>query len=414
LRNIFDQYSQHENRLTHALVTAFDEDPRLLRKFVKWTTGTAPPKRLKIVEQQLPGEYELSEQEYEQRGLPDAWIHDDDEWSLLIESKVQAKLNINQLERHYRTAKKRGFGNVAVLAIDVEKPAKKLPGYVTFRSWKEIYSWLSQQSANSEWALRTLRYMEVAERKWPAEGYLREGTLTEFSGIHFDENDPYNYGEAKRLIRLMMEELRQHPGLKGLIDPKALGRGAIKGRQGTNVWDFLRLRHLDRDVSFNKQPHLTLSIGEHHVVPIVILPNSMEASFRQKLKSLGEEGFFEMMAAIEKNMRKVCRSAGGAKPWVSTTQRHHVSRSSPATVDGDINFDLRTAFDKTKSSVKYQPQWLAASYSLLTQKKSNLSFAVGVRMPYDSCAKLKKPEILDSIVASWIACMPLLDLMLKK
>jgi hypothetical protein len=57
---------------------------------------------------------------------------------------------------------------------------------------------------------------------------------------------------------------------------------------------------------------------------------------------------------------------------------------------------------------------VAASYSLLTQKKSNLGFAVGVRMPYDSCAKLKKPEILDSIVASWIACMPLLDLMLKK
>jgi hypothetical protein len=138
----------------------------------------------------------------------------------------------------------------------------------------------------------------------------------------------------------------------------------------------------------------------------------MQARFRRNMKSLGEEGFFELMAVVEQNMRKVCRSASGAKPWVSTTQRHHISRSSPATIDGDINFDLRTAFDDGKSSVKYQPQWLSASYALLTQKNSNLGFAVGVRFPFKSCDKLKKPEILDSIVASWIACGPLLDRLL--
>lgn len=65
MRNIFDQYTQPENRLTHALVTAFAEDPKLLRKFVKWVTDVAPPKRLKVVEQQLPGEYELAEDDYE-------------------------------------------------------------------------------------------------------------------------------------------------------------------------------------------------------------------------------------------------------------------------------------------------------------------------------------------------------------
>lgn len=415
MRNIFDQYSQHENRLTHALVTAFGEDPKLLRKFVKWITGTAPPKRLKVVEQQLPGEYELSEQEYEQRGLPDAWIHNDDEWSLLIESKVAAKLSLNQLERHYRTAKKRGFGSVTVLAIDIEKPKRKLPGYVTFKSWKEVYSWLSQQSANSDWALRTLRYMEVAERKWPAEGYLKEGTLTEFSGIHFDENDPYSYGEAKRLIRLMMDELRQHPDLEGLIDPKAAGRGAITGKHRPSVWDYLRLKRLGTKEKHTSHPHLTLSIGQDAVKAFVLIPNSVKPRFRRSIIDLEEGGFFKVMEEVNKNMRKVMRASPGSNPYVGMSQLRFPSRSSTAIIDGVMTFDLRTAFDGVKDQeVKMQKQWLSAIYSMIANKKSNMSLAIGVSFPYQTCRKIQKPAVLDSIAASWIACKPLLDNMPKR
>jgi len=121
MRNIFDQYTHPENRLTHALVTAMYEDPKLLRKFVRWVTEVTPPKRIMLVEQQLPGEYEVSEAVYEEKGLPDAWIHDDEEWSLLIESKVAATLSVNQLARHYQTARRRGFDDVTVLAIDVSE-----------------------------------------------------------------------------------------------------------------------------------------------------------------------------------------------------------------------------------------------------------------------------------------------------
>jgi hypothetical protein len=167
--------------------------------------------------------------DFERKGLPDAWNHDDLDWSLLIESKVAATLSSDQLKRHYRAAKKRGFEDVTVLAIDVSAPQKKLPDYVVFRSWRDIYSWLSRQSKSSEWAFRTLQYMEVAERKWPADGYLKEGTLTESAGVHFDENNPYNYAEAKRLIRLMMDELRRHPDLKGFINSRAGGVEQLPG-----------------------------------------------------------------------------------------------------------------------------------------------------------------------------------------
>jgi len=51
--------------------------------------------------------------------------------------------------------------------------------------------------------------MEILEVKLTNDGYLKEGILTVFSGIPFTEDSPYNYPEAKRLIKLAMEDLRR-------------------------------------------------------------------------------------------------------------------------------------------------------------------------------------------------------------
>ena len=63
MRNVFDQYSQYENRLTHALACSLEADRVLLRKFCRWVLdGNAPPsQRLRILEQQLPGEEEAAD-----------------------------------------------------------------------------------------------------------------------------------------------------------------------------------------------------------------------------------------------------------------------------------------------------------------------------------------------------------------
>jgi hypothetical protein len=96
MRNIFDQYSQPENRLTHALVSALAADRNLLMAFVKWITGQRPPtRRLTIVEQNLPGEEDANEtDEASGSSLPDAWIHDGESWAVIIESKIESRLYV--------------------------------------------------------------------------------------------------------------------------------------------------------------------------------------------------------------------------------------------------------------------------------------------------------------------------------
>ncbi|MDB3856437.1 hypothetical protein N9284_02995 [Halieaceae bacterium] len=297
----------------------------------------------------------------------------------------------------------------------MNKPKRKLPSYVIFRTWREIYGWLSDKSDGSEWALRALRYMEVAERKWPTEGYLKEGTLTEFSGIRFSESDPYSYSEAKRLIRLMMVELKQHPDLKGFIHNKVEGRGAITGKKSSGVWDYLRIKGLDKSIAHTKQPHLTLSIGQELSQAFLLIPNDVEPRFRRTLIELGKDGFFNAIADVNKNMRRVTKGAPGSYPYINLAQRRYPHRNTKAIVDGSMNFDLRTAFEGGKNQkVKLQEQWLSAVYSLISNKNSNLTLSVGCAFPYQSCSKVHTKKILDSIALSWIASKPLLDIMLQK
>jgi hypothetical protein len=257
--------------------------------------------------------------------------------------------------------------------------------------------------------------MEVAERKWPAEGYLKEGTLTEFSGIHFDEKNPYSYPEGKRLIRLMLGELRDRSDLKQIANLKAPGRGKITGRGVTHVWDYLRLRGLDISENNTSQPHLSLLITHEKIRTFFNSPNSMKPRFRNPVKQLGEDEFFEVMAQLNANFRPITKAYSGSWPFANMSQQRFASVSAKPTVDGAMNFDLRTAFPDIKGQkVKVQPQWLQAMYSMIINKHSNMEWAVGMSFPYESCKKTRQPAILDAIAASWIACQPLLDVMLKK
>ncbi len=66
MRNIFDQYSQPENRVTHALASALHEDGNLLRAFLADIANCSPPKgkdSIEVYEQTYPGEVEAAEEE---------------------------------------------------------------------------------------------------------------------------------------------------------------------------------------------------------------------------------------------------------------------------------------------------------------------------------------------------------------
>jgi hypothetical protein len=344
LRNLFDQYKHHENRLTHALASCLSEDPALLTSFIAWTTGQKISGRaLSIVEQRLPGETELDEDEVERRGLPDAWIYSKDGWALLIESKVSSPIDKDQIARHLRTAEKRGFSNCSLIILSVETPSK-LPKKTKHVSWTELYKWLVSKRSSSVWAERLARYMEIAEGRMLLDGYLREGTLTAFSGIHFDDQNPYSYAEAKRLLKLLMEELKKskalHTHLK--IQPNAPGRGAITGSRNDSVWDFICLAIAQGEDRFTKYPHLTLSIESDRAIVQISIPNGVDRQLRRNLIEPGYEAFRNIIGEFLKKIQPVLKADTGAYPFLMLLQRHYPSQRSAPIRDAILEFEQQS------------------------------------------------------------------------
>jgi hypothetical protein len=265
LRNLFDQYFQPENRVTHALLTALHEDRKLLDLFLRELVKVKPPvatSKLSVLEQQFPGEAEPGdERELDRRGIPDGWIFDSEGWCVFIETKVLAVLRAAQIESHRRTAVRRGFHNITAVAI-IPRRSMPMPAGTIHLEWRMVYAWLRRHAGVSVWAARAAEFLEIAEAKLIETEQFVEGSLTTFFGFSFGRDRPFTYLEGKRVLGLALDELRGRKELRtGLgMNPKILGRPAITGRQSDAVWNFLSLSGASDAQSFTKYPHLTLGI----------------------------------------------------------------------------------------------------------------------------------------------------------
>lgn len=408
MRNLFDQYDQPENRLSHALAICLHEDRVLLSRFLR-RIGIKPPTRaqaLLIAEQSLPGDTPETEDEAERKGLPDIVIHDKGAtWCLLIESKVQAPLTDDQLTRHERTLRRRGFNQVRRLVLT--KAGVRAQRNTIALTWLELYEWLGTTVKRREWSDRLRSYLRAAEVRLAHEEYLTEGTLTMFDGFPFSSENPYTYGEGKRLLKLAMAELRKRRSLKTLgADPKASGRGAITGRGGDHVWDFFSLKGRPKRGAFTCYPHLTLSVHTDHLEAAVTIPNGVIRPVRRRLADLDSGGLTALNAEILRRARRIL--SRGAWVQAYAVQRHYVGQRSSAIVDARMEFKLETSQPRQAGRVKQQPEWVGLLAELLRRKRSNVQFGYVVYMPWKTKG-ISSQKSLDLIAESWGAMKPLLD-----
>jgi len=413
MRNLFDQYFQPENRLTHALVCTLDADRALLRPFLRWAGahGVPPVRQLRITEQQVPGDI-VSGDEEEGRGLPDACVFNDAGWALLIEAKVQATVSSDQLRRHVATARRYGFEKPFLLLISVDSPPPQLPHRASHRAWRDVYAWFRNRAGTSVWARTLTTYLEAFESRMIALDYPIRGTLTMFDGLRFDEGNPYTYGEAKRLIRLLGDELQKRKELDTLgVDPRGARRDAITGRSGTAVWDFIPLKAARGASTFTAFPHLTMALHQEEAEAAITIPNGVRGGFRTKLRQVGEAGFLDLLSRIEKRTRSILRRSKGSKALVYALQRHYRSQRSSGETDARLDMDLRTILRGGRRQVKFQPEWVRAIYEVATRKRSNIQLGFVIRFRY-TCPVLRSPAAVDLFAQAWLAMSPILAFVL--
>ncbi len=246
---------------------------------------------------------------------------------------------------------------------------------------------------------------------------LKEGALTKFAGFDFGVDRPYSYLEAKRTLRLAMEELRTVTKLQTQLEADIGGEGrkAITGREGSSIWDFIPLQGSDGD-QFTRYPHLTLSVGSERVFAHITIPNSINTQFHNNLLALGIEQFFELLHSVNQRLRPVLRKAPDAAPWFVAVQRRYPSQRSIPIIDALLEFDLRTAVrDEAKTkrgAAKSMPEWMEAAYLAWASKRTtgaNYQLAVGAIFPFSRCPAIRQPQAIQLIADTWLACNPLLS-----
>lgn len=412
MRNIFDQYNQPENRLTHSLATALSQDRNLLKLFLSrfGPDDTPDIRTLQVIEQGLPGSVIIDdENEAERRGLPDAVIFNEKGWALAIESKIKSPLTRDQLQRHSRTIQKCGINDIHGLAITVDYSPFALDGW-RMVTWKDLYSWANENMSQSAWAKHMVGYFNVAENKMAQSEYLVEGTITEFSGINFD---PYTYLEGKRVLRLLTNKVRNNKSFMKEMNLDQNSKRSAITNDPSGVWDFISFNtKSSREKNFTGHPHCTFGFSDKdkHASGMVTFPNAMERTFLKKLIGLSHDDFSERLdkslSLIIKNLHKI----GGYRPIIRVVQRHYKSQRSSAVIDGEMTVDLRACFggedSHTGRSIKAQEQWLKAVYELLNNKRSNIQFQIGVIFPYDLCPELKSRDADKLFVNSFRALNP--------
>lgn len=414
MRNIFDQYEQPENRLTHALIATLDQDRGLLIPFLRWlgVADTPPPQSLVLTEQQIPGTLQEDAEDIEFKGLPDAAVYDEDGWAVLFECKIQARVNQSQINRHRESARRHGFTSLWVVVVSVDEQSASDSDKTIVTTWREVYAWFSRRN-ESKWAQQLVRYMQIFERKMLTREYQIRGTITVFDGLRFDDDNPYTYREARRLIGLLGDLLQKRKDLHKIgVDPTGSRRPAITGTGADAVWDFLPLSAARDAEQFTSFPHLTIAINRLRATAAVTVPNGVKGGFRSKLLSKDREGFVDLIATLEKRMRPVVNRSIGAKPKIYVLQRHYRSQRSNAEVDARLEADLRTAIPGASKTVKHQPQWIDAIYELLVKKRSNIQLGVEIEFDY-VCPIVRSPQSADLFADSWKAISPLIDFVLK-
>jgi len=156
LHPLYDQYSNTENRLTHALLHTIGSSSFLFSGFLKNIVGINDNLSggiFEIATEKVPFSSGDDDQK-EVESIPDAWIINEQKGiGVVIEVKdIKNSIRIGQLTKHASQIKNYNNPYLLVITPDLKRPAKidalkrksqkKLN--IVWCSWDEVYRWLSE------------------------------------------------------------------------------------------------------------------------------------------------------------------------------------------------------------------------------------------------------------------------------
>ncbi|MBW1702411.1 MAG: hypothetical protein JRJ11_12120 [Deltaproteobacteria bacterium] len=407
LHPLYEQYSNQENRLTHALLHTIGSSELLLSKFLRKLVRVNFPiagETYEITTQKVPFSHGDTEQK-QVESIPDAWIVDkSSKLGIVIEVKDKKNnLRLSQLRRHTNKIRNYKHPYLLVITPDLKKPDKiyeferKEGKYlkIVWLSWDEIYRWLrklsiSMKSKRSKETFLVASLQEYLERRREVLG---------FQGIYFPTG--FNVLEAKFILNAEMEELE--PTVKKMKYKELCERRpAITTFSQESVWDCFGIKE-----GFTKDLHVTLGINEKSHDISITVPNSAKQAWSRLKKVFSDEVEKDRLFSILESLRNKVPHL-----FVEFNQRHFIAQKKGMR-DGYMEFDIDTLgapFMKKNSKAKKFPMWWSViEEAIMNKKRINGQVMFKSKFYFDETKGIEKPKFIKTAENTIEALKPLYD-----
>lgn len=411
LHPLFDQYSNEENRLTHALLHTVGSSEWLFSRFLKSFVGidfSVAKGAFEISTQKVPFSHG-DEKAEEVESIPDAWVVDEaSNLGIAVEVKDRRNsLSLSQLRRHANRIRTYKHPYLLVITPDLRKPTKiveleRKEGKrlnVVWRSWDEVFRWLTKLPIKRSEKRKKEEFLVASMRE-----YLeRRREVLGFQGIYFPKG--FNVVEAKAILNAEMEELEST--VKKIYRDLVKRRPAITTFSQEGVWDCF-----GSEDGFTTDLHITLGISERMHTISLIIPNSAKKAWARLKTIFYDEAYEDQLFSILHNVRKKVPYL-----FIEFTQRHFIAMKH-AFRDGYMEFDIDTLgppFRTKQSKAKEFPVWLHAVRAAIVYKRGTINTQVGFRSRFylNQTKGIEKPQFIKTAKDTLKAFKPLYDFLGK-
>lgn len=391
LNPLYDQYSNQENRLTHALLHTVVSSKWLLSRFLKQIVGVDMPlggETLEISSQKIPfahGDDNTKAVE----SIPDGWIvTEGTKLGVAIEVKDKKNvISIRQLEGHCRRIIGYDHPYLLVISPDLTRhrkvdqfQRKKRNVRVIWRSWVEIYRWLINLNISKSAQLKKSQFLVSSMKE-----YLeRRREVLGFLGIYFPSG--FNVTEAKWILDSEMEALQ--PFMVGSYKKLLQRRPAITTFSQESVWDCF-----GSEAGFTSDLHITLAIHEKYHDISITVPNSAKHAWSRLKKIFADDANLkELFSILEKLRHQVPHL------FIEFNQRHFIAQKIGVR-DGYMEFNIDTLgapFKRRTSKTKEFPIWFPAIKGAIENKrKINAQVMFKARFYLTETKGIDKPQFIN-------------------
>jgi hypothetical protein len=412
LTPLYDQYSNQENRLTHALMHTLAGSEKIFRQFLIQSLG---------IKEGLRGrEFEISTQKrpFSQEDIdlkkvdsvPDGWIVENQgELGILIEVKdVKNGVRLSQLRSHLKRLAGYDTRYLLVITPDLNQPVKidllqneaADSNTVIWKSWNELYV-----------VFRKLRETEF--QVLPKESYILDVMLDYlehrreilgFQGIRF--RGDYDVEEAKKILIAEMEALEEtvHE-----LFPRLTGRrGAITTAfSKSSVWDCFGASE-----GFTSDVHVTVSIGEQYHDISLTVPHGARHRWKRLKMIFNDKDLEDSLLRILEHLRQKVPDL-----FLEFIQRHFLyQRKSYRDAFLEFHIDtVGTPFKDDRSKIKEFPIWYSTIREAVAGKSSmNAQMMFKMRYYFSDTPNIDNEKFIDSAIQALKSLKPLYEFLTEE